>query len=165
MTRRDGANETGAEANMGSYYSIYDSLRQRYHAALSVGETTLRSLLGSPSSSWRELSTSAGPASSSLALSKSDEGATAASSISSGLEGPVLLHRKKAKGAPDVVRATCHVPVSDAASALESFRAILSASEIRHNWDPVAEKQETLEIVEPNIRLVRTYTRVGWPSR
>jgi hypothetical protein len=98
-------------------------------------------------------------------LSRGDEATSSASAVTGGIEGPIISHKKRSKGAPDIIRAVCHVPVSDQAAALESFRAVLSSSEIRHSWDSVTEKQETLEIVEPNIRVVRNFTKVGWPSR
>jgi hypothetical protein len=55
--------------------------------------------------------------------------------------------------------------VTDHAAALESFRAILQTPEIRSDWDKVTEKQEVLEIVEPAVRVQRSYTRLGWPSK
>lgn len=145
------------------------SLRQRYTAALSAGENSLRALLGSSSSSWKLLQTVT-PKAASLTgdeaiLSKTEDSEESVSGISAKPLGPIVVHRKKAKGAPDVVRAVCTVPLTDAVNALDSFRAVLSTHSLREKWDPIVEKQEVLEVVEPAVTLVRTFTRIGWPSR
>jgi hypothetical protein len=145
------------------------SLRQRYTAALSSGENSLRALLGSSSSSWKPVQTvtpkPAVPAEGDAVLSKTEEGEESLSGIASAPPSPIAVHRKRSKGAPDVVRAVCTVPLTDAANALDSFRAILGTHSIREKWDPVVERQEILEIVEPSIKLVQTFTKMGWPSR
>ncbi|KAK9893917.1 hypothetical protein P389DRAFT_181886 [Cystobasidium minutum MCA 4210] len=146
----------------------YASLRQRYTAALSAGENSLRALLGSSSASWKPVQTvTPKPASlngNEAILSKTEDNEDSVSGISVKPLGPIVIHRKKAKGAPDVVRAVCTVPVTNASNALDSIRAILSTHSLRDKWDPIVEKEEVLEIVEPSVTLVRTFTRIGWPS-
>lgn len=144
-------------------------MRQRYTAALSAGENSLRALLGSSSSSWKPIQTvtpkAAIPKDDDAVLSKTEAGIDTLSGLANDALGPIAIHRRKSKGAPDIVRAVCAVPLTDSISALDSFRAVLGTHSIRENWDPVVEKQEVLEIVEPSIRLLRTFTKIGWPSR
>lgn len=151
------------------------SLRQRYNHAIAAGESSLRALLGSPSSSWKPIYNSntanAGlngqrKQSTDSSLSRSDEVASSSpAAVGSGIDGPVILHRKHAKSAPDVVRAICHFHVSDPAAVIESFRAILSSPEQRPVWDVTTDKQEVLELVDANVKILRAFTKVGWPSR
>ena len=145
------------------------SLRQRYTAALSAGENSLRALLGSSSSSWKPVQTiapkTANANGNEAILSKTEDAEDSVSGISVKPLGPIVIHRKKAKGAPDVVRAVCTIPVTNAVNALDSIRAVLSTHSVRDKWDPVVEKEEVLEVVEPSVTLVRTFTRIGWPSR
>lgn len=126
-------------------------------------------MLGSSSASWKPVQTvtpkAAIPTESDAILSKTEEIEESSSGIAIGTLGPIAIHRKRAKGAPDVVRAVCTVPVTDAVNALDSFRAVLTTHSLRDKWDPVVEKQEVLEIVEPAVTLVRTFTKIGWPSR
>ena len=141
------------------------SLRQRFASTLNSGEASLRALLGAPSSAWRPLQTLNTSQLQDDDVSRADEGSSSTSCVSGRIEGPIIVHRKKAKNAPDVIRAICHVRVEDHAAALESFRAILQTPEIRPAWDTVTEKQETLEIVEPGVNVLRSYTRIGWPAK
>lgn len=98
-------------------------------------------------------------------MSYRDDASTSSASIAGPVEGQIAMHRKRMKGAPDVIRATCTVPVGNLNSALEAFRAALCTSEVRSAWDPTMDKQETLEVVEPGVRVVRAYSKIGWPSR
>ena len=141
------------------------SLRQRYVSALSGAESSLRALLGAPSSTWKPIQVSNTYRSPEEEVSRTIEASTSSTCVASRIEGPVILHRKKAKNAPDVIRAICHVPVTDNAAALESFRAVLQNTEIRPSWDSVTEREELLEIVEPGITVSRSYTKVGWPGK
>jgi hypothetical protein len=145
------------------------SLRQRYTSALSAGENSLRALLGSSSASWKSVQTVT-PSSTittedAAALSKTEEAPESVSGISGSIQGRIVVDRKRMKNAPHVARAVCTIPICNASNTLESFRAVLDTHSTRSKWDPITEKQEVLEVIEPSIKLIQTYTKVGWPSR
>ncbi|GAA5830815.1 hypothetical protein JCM11251_001084 [Rhodosporidiobolus azoricus] len=79
----------------------------------------------------------------------------------------VTVHRRtdKERGC-DVYRATAEVALDEARGdeVLERARAVLGTGEVRGLWDKLVEQQTTLELLDPQTRIVKTDYRLGWPA-
>ncbi|GAA5849765.1 hypothetical protein JCM8547_000556 [Rhodosporidiobolus lusitaniae] len=80
----------------------------------------------------------------------------------------VVVHRKtdKERGGPEILRAVGEVWIEEARAdeVLERARAVLGTGEVRGMWDKLVEQQTTLELLDPQTRIVKTDYRLGWPA-
>lgn len=88
---------------------------------------------------------------------------------------PVAIHKRPhpTKG-PDVFRAVVKVPYTGSSPGskstpsgnahLEGFRAALSTSDVRSEWDTLVDSSELIEMPAPDVRVTKTNFRLGWPT-
>ncbi|GAA6020826.1 hypothetical protein JCM10207_001669 [Rhodosporidiobolus poonsookiae] len=166
----------------------YTHTNLRYASSLSSALDAFHQLVANPASTgWKQLaqppdrrsfsssSTSAPlrPKPSSSAHPLSAHGQAQGDDFHAGLSplplGPnsVTVHRKadKATGC-DIVRAVAEVSVEQGREdeVVERARAVLGTGELRGFWDKLVEQQTTLELLDPQTRIVKTDYRLGWPA-
>ncbi|CCM01330.1 uncharacterized protein FIBRA_03379 [Fibroporia radiculosa] len=129
-------------------------LRQSWYASLDDADTYFRQLLASHASpDWKRTP---------LSVDSSGKGKARASPIPEVTD--VLLHRKAVKGGDTVYRAILDVPITDAPTSLECWKAVLSAPELRKEWDPAVESAHIIEMLDQATRVSKINFTLGWPA-
>ena len=74
--------------------------------------------------------------------------------------GPTM-HRKGA-----VLRAVIDVGGGDEqVPGIDDWRAVFGSPELRREWDPLVDKAQLLELLDPNTRVSKTDYALGWPAK
>lgn len=124
-------------------------LRQTWNAALDNAQTQLQSLLTSATSPlWRRVP--------SAAPETAQDGSSTAQE-----ESHVIIHKRPSKQG-EIFRLILDIPVDG--FSIAAWKAVLATPEMRHEWDPAAESSQLLELLEVDVRVVKTDFTLGWPA-
>lgn len=137
---------------------IFCSLRQSWSDALNDALTTFRNLLTSgQSTSWKRVPVAT--------RENSGSGDKAKARALVKPEGKnVSLHRRSTKSG-DVYRVILDVPADEEVVDLDAWKAVLVTPELRQEWDPAVESSNSLEMLDPSTRIVKTKFTLGWPAK
>ena len=135
-------------------YSQFFRLRQSWSDALNDAQTSFQSHLASSQSTWKRVPIREG----------STGGKGKARQLLSVHSGNVVIHRKPTKSG-DVYRAIADVSLGEDTVEMDALYAVLTTPELRQEWDPAVEASQTVEMFDPNTRIVKTKFTLGWPAK